>query len=281
MNAITPAKRDAARPQHGGQRDVADRADEAQHGDDRADERAPDVCTAAGASVEEQPVEEVVAEQRDEAGEQEARCRSPSTASASRRGSCARRPTTPARRSARSRQLALAPDRVVLVAGLGRRGRARARLPRRAARRTAAAAAHIRTIITSPPRYSASVNCQPIRTHSTRPSSQTRFVEANWKASARRGRGALLEQALGDRDRRVGARRGRRAERRSPAPPGRGRRRPARLDALARHPGLDDRGDREAQHERPPDLPGHQHGVPEAVADLGDDVGHQSLSPGA
>ena len=40
------------------------------------------------------------------------------------------------------------------------------------------------TIITIPPRYSASVNCQPIRTQSTSPSSQTRFVEANWKASA-------------------------------------------------------------------------------------------------
>src|SRR3954454_5610857 len=31
--------------------------------------------------------------------------------------------------------------------------------------------------------YSASVNCQPISTHSTSPSSQTRLVEANWKAS--------------------------------------------------------------------------------------------------
>ena len=42
----------------------------------------------------------------------------------------------------------------------------------------------MRAIITTPPRYSASVNCQPIRTHSTRPSSHTRLVEANWKASA-------------------------------------------------------------------------------------------------
>ena len=32
--------------------------------------------------------------------------------------------------------------------------------------------------------YSASANCQPISTHSTSPSSHTRFVEANWKASA-------------------------------------------------------------------------------------------------
>ena len=42
----------------------------------------------------------------------------------------------------------------------------------------------IRTIITIPPTYSASVNCQPIRTQRTRPNSQTRLVEANWKASA-------------------------------------------------------------------------------------------------
>src|SRR4051812_8820845 len=40
------------------------------------------------------------------------------------------------------------------------------------------------TIITRPPRYSARVNCQPSSTHSTRPSSHTRLVEANWKANA-------------------------------------------------------------------------------------------------
>jgi hypothetical protein len=39
-------------------------------------------------------------------------------------------------------------------------------------------------IITIPPRYSASVNCHPMSSQSTRPSSHTRFVEANWKASA-------------------------------------------------------------------------------------------------
>jgi hypothetical protein len=42
----------------------------------------------------------------------------------------------------------------------------------------------ISTIITIPPTYSATVNCQPISTHSTSPSSQTRLVEANWNASA-------------------------------------------------------------------------------------------------
>src|SRR5438552_19042915 len=35
-----------------------------------------------------------------------------------------------------------------------------------------------------PPTYSASVNCQPSRIQSTSPSSHTRLVEANWKASA-------------------------------------------------------------------------------------------------
>ena len=38
-------------------------------------------------------------------------------------------------------------------------------------------------IKTRPPMNSASVNCQPIRIQITRPSSQTRLVEANWKAS--------------------------------------------------------------------------------------------------
>ena len=42
----------------------------------------------------------------------------------------------------------------------------------------------IRTIMTRPPRYSARVNCQPISTHSTRPSSHTRLVDANWNAIA-------------------------------------------------------------------------------------------------
>ena len=41
----------------------------------------------------------------------------------------------------------------------------------------------ISAIRTIPPTNSASVNCQPIRIQMTRPSSQTRLVEANWKAS--------------------------------------------------------------------------------------------------
>ena len=127
----------------------------------------------------------------------------------------------------------------------------------------------ISTIITIPPTYSATVNCQPISTHSTRPSSHTRLVEANWKASADGQRGALLEQRLGDRDSGVGARRRGRAERRSPSATGAtGARSPtsARSIRSRGHPGLDDRRDREAEHERPPDLPGHQQGVPQRRA---------------
>ena len=37
---------------------------------------------------------------------------------------------------------------------------------------------------TMPPTNSANVNCHPISTHRTSPSSQTRFVDANWNASA-------------------------------------------------------------------------------------------------
>src|SRR4051794_306348 len=42
----------------------------------------------------------------------------------------------------------------------------------------------MRPIRTMPPKNSASVNCHPISTQRTSPSSQTRLVEANWKASA-------------------------------------------------------------------------------------------------
>ena len=40
------------------------------------------------------------------------------------------------------------------------------------------------TMSTIPPTNSASVNCQPSSSHSTSPSSHTRFVDANWKARA-------------------------------------------------------------------------------------------------
>ena len=72
MNAITPAKQRPPDHSTAASGHVADRADEAQHGDDRADDRAPERLHRRGRVVEEEAVEEVVAEQRDEAGEQEA-----------------------------------------------------------------------------------------------------------------------------------------------------------------------------------------------------------------
>ena len=49
-------------------------------------------------------------------------------------------------------------------------------------------------ISTRPPTNSASVNCQPSRIQITMPSSITRFVEANWKASALAAEAPFCEQ---------------------------------------------------------------------------------------
>ena len=43
MNDDHAAEADAAVPQHRGERHVADRADEREHGDERSDERTPDL----------------------------------------------------------------------------------------------------------------------------------------------------------------------------------------------------------------------------------------------
>ena len=132
---------------------------------------------------QEQAVEEVVAEQRDEAREQEAERdllpeHLPVAAEVVgdvRPGVRGAQPLAQGQLRARG---------VVLVPRVGLL-RVRPRLaPRRRRDTNSRSSAAISTIITMPPRYSASVNCQPIRTHRTRPSSQTRFVEANWNASA-------------------------------------------------------------------------------------------------
>ena len=139
-----------------------------------------------------------------------------------------------ARASAARARPVVAARRVVLVAGVGLLARARA--PAASTRRgtNSRSSRHISPIITSPPRYSASVNCQPIRTHSTSPSSHTRFVEANWKASADAAEAPFWNRRLGDRDRGVGARRRRGAQPGRAARPARGRRRPARARSRSR-----------------------------------------------
>ena len=75
------------------------------------------------------------------------------------------------------------------------------------------------------------------------------------------------EQRSGDRDGGVGAGRGGGAEpgrRRDTAEPAVAER---ALDPLARNPRLDDPGEGEAQHQRPPHVPGHQERVGESFPD--------------
>ena len=64
------SERDASVPEGGGQRHVADRADEAEHGDDRADERAPDHLDGVWGAGEEQAVEEPVTKLGHEPGQE-------------------------------------------------------------------------------------------------------------------------------------------------------------------------------------------------------------------
>jgi len=78
----------------------------------------------------------------------------------------------------------VSPRHVMLVAGVRALGVLARVLLEAALTQTDAAARPSRTIRISPPMNSAAANCQPIRTQSTIPSSNTRFVEANWKASA-------------------------------------------------------------------------------------------------
>src|SRR5439155_20501860 len=69
--------------------------------------------------------------------------------------------------------------------------------------------------------------------------------------------GALAEEGARERDRGVRARGRRNAERRRRRERARRRVRQQPLDLLLRHERLHDRGEQEAEHERPEDLPGH------------------------
>ena len=53
-------ERDAARPQHGGERHVADRADERERGDDRPDDTFSAIRSGAGASVTKSPLKKSI-----------------------------------------------------------------------------------------------------------------------------------------------------------------------------------------------------------------------------
>ena len=133
---------------------------------------------------DEEDVEEVVAEQADEAGEQEAdRDLLPEHRPVAAEVD-ARRRSRPRPSVSRSRQPVLRRPSLVLVAGLRLLGVLARLLLQPRGDEAAQQHRHQHDQDQIPPTYSASVNCQPISTQSTSPSSQTRLVEANWKASA-------------------------------------------------------------------------------------------------
>ena len=133
-------------------------------------------------------------------------------------------------------------------------------------RRSSTAISAIRTM---PPTYSASANCQPDQHPEDQPQLPDQVGRGELEGERGDRRGALLEERLGDRDRRVGAGGGGGAEpgrlrHRDEAVAGERRLRSARAGTQAWTIGRD----REAEHQRPPDLVGHQEGLFEALADL-------------
>ena len=217
----------------------------------------------AAAVRDEERVEEAHRQQRDVAGDQEAGDDLLPEHLASRRGSCARRPTTPRARRASAPDSA---DHVLRGPACAASACARASSSSRRVTKSRTPS-HISAMSTMPPTNSASVNCQPRKIHMTIPSSNTRFVDANWNAIADGEARALLEERLRDRDRRVAARRRRRAEAGRERDLARARAAERALEPRARHPRLDDSGEREAEHERPPHLPRHPKRVLETVDD--------------
>ena len=232
------------------------------------------VLGTTGASLDEEAVEEVVAEQADEAGEQEAeRDLLPEhlPVAAEVVGHVG-----PGRgRASAARAATPAPRRRVGAGGPRPPAeRARAPAPRLRRETNSRSTAHISAIITMPPTYSASVNCQPISTHSTRPELPDEVGRGELERQRGRRRGALLEQRLGDRDRRV------RARRRGGAQPGGERDRPRpspdSADSMRRRGTqactiAEIRKPSTSAHQT---CPRHQERVPDAVADLGDHIAH-------
>jgi hypothetical protein len=106
---------------------------------------------------------------------------------------------------------------------------------------------------------------QPMNSHSTIPSSKTRFVEANWNAIAETRLAPFSKSDFAiaiarTSTRRRGAEAGRERDLTQSAAAERA------LEAGARHPRPHDAGEREAEHQRPPDLPRHAGGVQESVS---------------
>ena len=130
----------------------------------------------------------------------------------------------------------------------------------------------ISTIISGPPTNSPATNSQPEQEADDDAELEDEVRRGELERHRRREVRALAEQRAGERDRRVGARRGRGAE---GGRLGHGARRVVReqpLHLLLGHDRLHDRGEREAQDQRPEDLPRHAAGEGERVQDLLADV---------
>ena len=104
-----------------------------------------------------------------------------------------------------------------------------------------------------------------MNSQSTIPSSKTRFVDANWNAIAEprlapfSNSDFAIAIAAYEHDDDAAPSPVASAASRAPRPPS------AALQPLARHPGLHDPREREAEDERPPDLPGHPQRVRETI----------------
>ena len=212
---------------------------------------------------DEQAVEEVVAEQTDEAGEQEAERdlaieHRPVVAEVVRDV----RPRLD--RDATARAATSRSGRVVLVAGLGVRG-VLAGSPLQARRdERAQQHGHDRDQQQAADELGQrELPADQDPDHDSELDDEVGRGELEGQRAGRRG--ALGEQRLGDRDGGIGAGGGGCAERRRERDRSRAGSAERALDALARDPGLHDRRDGEAEHERPPDRPGHQQRVRRAL----------------
>jgi hypothetical protein len=130
-----------------------------------------------------------------------------------------------------------------------------------------------KTIISGPPTYSPSVNCQPSTSAITMPSSTTRFVDASSNAIAevksapfRNSVRASATDAYEQEDEAI-PERGRLGER-----AGSSRREAGRSIRLLRNERLHERGEQETEDERPEDLPGHADREAERLPELVQDV---------
>ena len=254
-------ERDASRPQNRRERDVADRADERERGDDRPDEDVLQQLQGPALARDEEAVEEGDRQQRDVARDQE-----PCEDLLPQHLHVAAEVVRDRRPRLGGAELRSRLRRLVLVPGLRRVG-VRARL------------------LLEPPRYE-EPDAEPHQRDQHDPADELgerelppeedphddadleHEVRRRELEDHRRGEaGALLEERLGDRDRRIAARRRRRSQARGQRDLAPARSAQSALKPCSRHPRLDDSGEREAEHERPPHLPRHPERVLEAIDD--------------